>query len=749
MRFAGSIFFFLIHLVLCSAQNEGFVRGRVTDAGTKEPLVGVHVIYGKGVGTITSTDGSYFFAVHAGTVTLSFQFVGYKTVSESVRVKASDTAELNVALETDIYQIDQIVVSADRMEKKTSDLTVTMKVMKQEYLSRIHMKDAEELMNRIPGIEVLDGQASVRGGSGFSYGVGSRVLALVDGLPMMAADGGNIKWNFLPLEQISQVEVIKGASSVLYGSSALNGVINFRTADATNIPQTTFFAESGIFDKPEDKIKAWWHSPRIFSAASLSHLRRAGFTDIGLGLYLFKENSYRKYNDEQYGRVSLKIKHHSAKKEGLVVGTNISAERTYKTDFVLWENAGAGALKQDTSSVSSLYQTFFAVDPFISLARNSSARHDLRFRILSGDNSFPVRKQNDARFLTAFGEYQMAKQFAEFLHMVSGFSASYSIVDSRFFGDHHGLNLAGFTQLEVQPVKKLRVVAGVRIEQNALDEVKDKIVPVFRSGINFQAGEYTFLRASFGQGYRYPSVAEKYASTTLGSVKIYPNTGIQPEKGWSAETGIKQGFMLGKTSGQLDLCFFYTRNSNMIEFLFGLYPDPVTGISGPGFRAENFEQALIYGSEIEFSLARNFDRIRTVMDAGYSYIYPVEFSRYTGESTGQYLKYRRKHSGNINISVSGGKIVTGIHLFARSRILRIDDIFLNEVTGEQILPGFPAYWKSHNKGYLLLDGDIGYLINRHLTVSLVVKNLTNVEYMGRPGDIQPVRNFSLRLSGKF
>jgi hypothetical protein len=78
--------------------------------------------------------------------------------------------------------------------------------------------------------------------------------------------------------------------------------------------------------------------------------------------------------------------------------------------------------------------------------------------------------------------------------------------------------------------------------------------------------------------------------------------------------------MLGKTSGQLDLCFFYTRNSNMIEFLFGLYPDPVTGISGPGFRAENFEQALIYGSEIEFSLARNFDRIRTVMDAGYSYI---------------------------------------------------------------------------------------------------------------------------------
>lgn len=322
-------------------------------------------------------------------------------------------------------------------------------------------------------------------------------------------------------------------------------------------------------------------------------------------------------------------------------------------------------------------------------------------------------------------------------------------VEAKFFGDHHGMNLAGFAQLEAQPVKKLRVVAGVRLEQNSLDDVNDKIVPVFRTGINFQAGKYTFLRASFGQGYRYPSVAEKHASTTLGSVKIYPNTGIQPEKGWSTETGIKQGFMLGQTSGQVDLCFFYTRNSNMIEFLFGLYPDPVTGISGPGFRAENFEQAMIYGSEIEFTLTRNFNRIRTVMDAGYSYIYPVEFSRYTGESTGQYLKYRRKHSANMNLSISGGKIVTGLHLFARSHILRIDDIFLNEVTGEQILPGFPDYWKSHNKGFLLVDTDIGYLISRRLTVSLVVKNLTNVEYMGRPGDIQPVRNFSLRLSGRF
>jgi outer membrane receptor protein involved in Fe transport len=49
---------------------------------------------------------------------------------------------------------------------------------------------------------------------------------------------------------------------------------------------------------------------------------------------------------------------------------------------------------------------------------------------------------------------------------------------------------------------------------------------------------------------------------------------------------------------------------------------------------------------------------------------------------------------------------------------------------------------------LLLDGNLAYEINSTLSLSLAVKNITNSEYMGRPGDIQPQRNFSLRLTGR-
>ncbi len=128
-------------------------------------------------------------------------------------------------------------------------------------------------------------------------------------------------------------------------------------------------------------------------------------------------------------------------------------------------------------------------------------------------------------------------------------------------------------------------------------------MPIFRAGINWQAADYTYLRASFGQGYRYPSIAEKFASTTLGSVKIIPNPSIQPESGWSSEIGIKQGVAAGKITGQADLSVFCLQNKDLIEFMFGLYPGPDGGL---GFRATNLEQARVYGYELEFLMNRDF-----------------------------------------------------------------------------------------------------------------------------------------------
>lgn len=80
---------------------------------------------------------------------------------------------------------------------------------------------------------------------------------------------------------------------------------------------------------------------------------------------------------------------------------------------------------------------------------------------------------------------------------------------------------------------------------------------------------------------------------------------------------------------------------------------------------------------------------------------------------------------------------------------RIDEVFTDPLFGNFILPGFPDYWDEHNKGYFILDVRSNYQFTPVINAGLVMKNILNREYMGRPGDIQAPRNITLRLSFDF
>jgi len=742
MRILFSAILLFAGNILPVLQAQSVIKGRVSDRVTGEPLAGVYVVYGNGMGTSTDEHGNYSFRTDSVKLTIAFQYIGYKTVTRQINLRKGEVHNLDVQLETETHSIDQIIVSAERVEHKISETVVSVSVIKADFLSRNHITDAAELITKTSGIEVIDGQASIRGGSGFSYGVGSRVMALVDGLPLLSPDAGGIRWQYLPVENLSQVEIIKGASSVMYGSSALNGIINFRTADASNIPVTKFFTEAGLYCRPHNPEWKWWTTPRVFSTVSFTHLRKEGNTDLGFIVNLFTDNSYRKFNDEKLGKISLKIKHFSKKTEGLNYGINFTGGLTEKTDFLLWGNAKDSALIQDTSSVSFLHGRFLAADPFISWSRQGRFRHDFRARIQSSENRFPIKVKNNAQTFSIYSEYQLWYKLSDLVSITAGISETWNKINSNFFGNHNGINLAAFGQAEMKPLEQLKLVAGLRLEENILDSDADKIVPVFRAGVNWQAADYTFIRASFGQGYRFPSIAEKHASTTLGSVTIFPNPTLKAESGWSSEAGIKQGIMLGEFTGQADLSLFFSQNKNFIEYCFGLYPD------GLGFRADNIEQSRIYGAEIEFLLNRSGSNLNSTLSGGYTFVMPIDLREGAPSDKITYLKYRRKHAFKLNLNIAWKKFESEITLYVRSRILNIDDVFVDPFTREAILPGFFDYWSTHNTGYFTADLSLGYNLNRWLKISLALKNASNTEYMGRPGDIQPPRNISVRLTGK-
>ena len=149
---------------------------------------------------------------------------------------------------------------------------------------------------------------------------------------------------------------------------------------------------------------------------------------------------------------------------------------------------------------------------------------------------------------------------------------------------------------------------------------------LFRFGANLQAAEYTYIRASWGEGYRFPSIAESFVNLNLGGIGIFPNPKLEEENGWYAEVGFKQGFALGKDwRGYSDLTFFAMRYNNMVEVNFGTFGDPVPGAhsaleaAGLGFSFQNVGETLIMGGEITIAGTGKIGRMPLTILAGYTY----------------------------------------------------------------------------------------------------------------------------------
>jgi len=528
----------------------------------------------------------------------------------------------------------------------------------------------------------------------------------------------------------------------------LNGIINFRTSGADTQPSTRFSMMFGLYGNPKREEWKWWDTPGFFSKASFSHTRKIGNTELGVSGRILLDQGYRKFNEEKFGGINFKLKHQSKKFEGLKYGFLLNAGYNPKTDFILWEDAGQ-ALVQNVATAMKFKGSLYSFNPYISLEKKNRFRHDLRFRTQLTINDLPENPQNNSNAISYFTEYQLWYKLLEELDVIFGTSLNYSKIISNFHGDHKASNAAVFSQIDLKPTSRLKLNMGVRLERNTLDSLMDKLVPVFRTGLNFRVGKYTFMRASFGQGYRYPSIAEKFASTTTGAVIIFPNPEIKAESGWSSEIGIKQGISFKGLMGQVDLSLFYSQNEDLIEYVFGIYPLPGTPDFDYGFRAVNIENSRVYGFEWEFALTKKMGPVITGIQGGYTFMYPIEYNKISGDNTGVYLKYRRKHSFALMTSSSLKNFELSINLYARSKILNIDDVFLNPLTRDLILPGFYEYWMDNNRGYFVMDGQLAYNFMNKYNVSASIKNMFNAEYMGRPGDIMPQRTYSLQFSGKF
>lgn len=713
---------------------------------TTDAIEGVNVITEQQTGTLSDARGEFSILLREGSQELHFSRIGFKTTTIKVTVPTDEMLIIELIPKSEI--LGSTVISAGRYEQDISEVTVSMEVIPADKIVKRNFHSVDELVNESSGISVIDGQANIRGGSGYSYGAGSRVLLLVDEIPMLTADAGDVKWDFLPAENLSQVEIIKGASSALYGSSAMNGIIHFRTAYPGSESQSSVSISNGVYDSPSSSQSKWWSSStRLISEVSAGHRQKFGRLDFVTGINYFKDDGYRMGEHQERYRVNVNTRYRDAKVEGLNYGVNVNTMKREGGTFFIWENdtngvlIPLGGLDPETTSISnySLYRT--SIDPFIVYGSKKS-RHQLRGRFFRANNENDTGQGSLAD--TYYLQYSYQRKFGERVMITTGMAELYQQVKSDLYEDHIANNISGFVQAEFD-LNKVHLSLGLRSENQRIDDIKYKTASVIRSGLSYSPFKSTVLRTSFGQAYRFPTIAEKFVNTQVGDFFIYPNNELEPESGWSAELGIRQMFRAKNLSGFLDIAAFWSEYNDMMEFVFGFYGPPLPPFFGAGFRSENVGNTRIRGFELSANIQGDCGKIQWQFYGGYTFIDPIskDFNAAldTLRNSANYniLKYRYEHLARLALTLNYSIFEYGISMRYNSFMENIDAVFESQISGVE------RFRERNNSGDHVFDTYLKANATEELSFSFVVKNLLNREYMGRPADIQPPRIFELQV----
>ena len=792
----------LLGLLLClsSWAQAGTIKltGKITDSQSQKPLGAVLVYFeNTSYGMSSTPEGNFSIEAPAGNYTLIAAYLTHQTFKKEISLTANQ--EFNIALMSNDNQMNLVVVSAGRYEQNIGEVTVSMEVIQPKLIEDKNAVNIDEILQQTPGVAIVDDEPQIRSGSGYSFGAGSRVQVLVDNIPILSGDAGKPSWGFLPTENVSQVEIIKGASSVLYGSSALSGVINFRTAYPTLKPKTKVSVYHGFYSKPQSDSAVYWNRQGMKSGINFLHSEKFGKLDFVLASSVqyddghlgpikdtadgsFSNGGYNPTNVDRYNaanraRLNLNLRYRLADRLYIGLAGIYSTGNSLAT--LIWDNSSNGLYGAYAGSATRTIQQLYTVDPSIQYTSKKGTVHSLKSRWQSLDNN---NDNNQGNFSDVFYmEYQVQKNWE--LNKINNLTTTAGVVNTKtdargqlFLGgnpDGHNQarNTAAYFQVDKKIGERLNLSSGVRYEQFVLNSEKNG-KPVFRAGANYKLGQATYLRASYGQGYRFPSIAEKFIVTGLGAIQVFANPDLKPETSYNAEIGVKQGFKIGEFKGFIDVAVFQQEFRNFIEFTFGQWsPVPLSDLGQIskviGFKSLNTGGAKVQGAELSIMGTGNIRKTRFDVLAGYTYTKPMsttpdyvyaqtaqtpgtlvipQFSQAsyltTSENTNNnILKYRMQHLIRIDVGATRGAFNSGISFRANSHMQNIDKAFsqLEQELPTEFNPGINSWRSNHTKGDYVFDARVGYTFSEKHKIALIMNNVLNREYAIRPLAIEEPR----------
>lgn len=698
--------------------------GKVVDElGAALENVNVSIV-GTSYGAATNSSGEFRIdGLTFDETELEFSRIGYKT--ERLSFTSADSSYLIIELEPEAVEADPVLISAGKYEQILSELPVSAEIIGAEEITSRSITNIREVLKYAGSISMVDDQISIRGSSGNSRGAGTRVLVALDGMPISTGDTGEIIWEMIPAFEVERIEIIKGAASSLYGSSAIGGVVNIITKKIYQQPVTSVKTIGGIYDEPAFEEWKWSSTKRTFNLQSIAHQNNFGRLGLAASLTRINDAGYRA--NGYYNRLIgyAKLNYLLTDNSSLTFYFNSFNQKSGY--FIYWKDALNALVPPDGDRGRNVES-----NRYMAGINYSSVLSDKNFLTVKGsyfnnewkDQSVSL---NESRSTLFRGEIQLNSQLSEKLLLISGIESGFAVVKSNLFSDPKAVSGAAFAQADYKFNFPLLLSAGVRFDITKIDSLTSASAVSPKLGLNYNLSKNLILRSSAGFGFRVPSLAEIYTSTIASGIEVRENTLLKPERNISLELGVNyQPFQ----NLILDAAIF---NNEFYDFI-----EPrLIFENGESFVAfENVTRARIQGLELNSNLTSS--TLNLSFDASYTYLNSLDIQQ------SKSLRYRPKHQIKLSLNYSGLPIIMGTDFRYWSKVEEMDFELVNLGIIKDGRERVEVFILDLNAGYSFALSETSFA-----QIIFSAKNVLNYNYVELIANVAPIRNYSLLLEFAF
>lgn len=596
---------FLLNFIFISKiyADETILRGFIKDSDTKVALISSSIkIENTSIGTKTNKNGYFELKLNdrllnQDSINLIISYTGYSTKNFVIYTKVKSLDTLNLFLQPKNIKTTDVVVSASKNIHSVQDIPITVAVLEGSFIKERAQNSLERILQYVPGVEVNSNNISLRGSSGFSFGVGSRVSLLLDGFPILAADNGDMKFDALPFYNIERIEVIKGSGSALFGTSAIGGIINILTTEPNEKFEIKTRLFSGFHQQPTFQEWKFGDKSLINTGFDLNLSQKIDNFAYVISGSVFQQQGYRKYDEAERFTIFSKLFYNPT--ENLDIDLTVNLSKNEADNWVYW-NSLTNAFLPDSypekperlnsdklSTVLSIKQVFDESNFMI--IRGGIYNTYNTNNLLDTDLA---KRESDANSINL--EAQGNSVLSENIFITYGVNSISNIVESITYGDNTQNIYSAYLQSEITKIPSLEnliTTIGVRLDKENTDSTQNDLIISPKLGLNYKFDENTQFRFSAGKGFRAPSIAERFSSITFNGFNVKPNIDLKSELSTTFELGFSNKFNCGDNNFQLDISIFENNFENFID------PSIEIGSGNPEIQFKNLTKARIRGLE--------------------------------------------------------------------------------------------------------------------------------------------------------